>query len=194
MAAEYHHGNLRKALLEEAENILVTEGIGKLSVRRLADTVGVSRSALYHHFKDKNSLLCAITTQQFQRWDQNREAILQQEHTSCELIRAIVESYLSSALETPALYNLMFGETLWLQSQPSEELQQVASHSFQKWVELIDRLQQQGFIEDNQPALRMAQISWAMMHGLARLLIDGVYVDRKQIAEMSQAVSSLLAK
>ena len=50
----YHHGDLRSALLDAAATRIENQGIEGLSLRKLADDVGVSRSALYHHFRDKN--------------------------------------------------------------------------------------------------------------------------------------------
>ncbi len=194
MSQIYHHGNLRHALLEEASAILQNEGIERLSVRKLADNLGVSRSALYHHFKDKNALLSAITAQQFEKWDAEQDKVCRSGLTHSDLIQAIVHSYLSNALSRAALYNLMFGETLWQKNQADDNLKTIASLSFQRWVERIEGWQKAGYIDGNQPPLRLAQVSWGMMHGLARLLIDGIYVDEKQIDEMSIAVSSLLAK
>ena len=51
----YHHGDLRAALLEAAAQRIESQGVDALSLRKLADDVGVSRSALYHHFRDKNA-------------------------------------------------------------------------------------------------------------------------------------------
>jgi len=54
---KYHHGDLRTTLLEVAGEMLKESGIEEVSLRKLAARVGVSRTAPYHHFKDKNALL-----------------------------------------------------------------------------------------------------------------------------------------
>ena len=69
----YHHGDLRSSLLEAAKAMLSESGIEGLSLRKLADRVGVSRTAPYHHFKDKNELLCAIAQEGFDHWHSNAE-------------------------------------------------------------------------------------------------------------------------
>ncbi len=56
----YHHGDLKSVLLDETARILREEGEDALSLRRLAANIGVSRTAPYHHFRDKQSLLCAV--------------------------------------------------------------------------------------------------------------------------------------
>ena len=192
MASVYHHGNLRQALLGEADRIIETDGIDALSVRKLADNVGVSRTALYHHFRDKNALLSAITEAQFSHWGKQLTEVLDDQAPIEEQIKVFAKQYLYGATERPAHYNLMFGKPIWKSGEPSESLTEISRATFQNYVILIKRWQDLGAIEAAIPPLQLAQVSWGMLHGLARLLIDGVYVDHKQIEEMSDAVTRLL--
>ena len=66
----YHHGDLRAQLLDVAARLLREEGEEGLSMRRLAQELGVSRTAPYHHFSDKHSLLCGIAEEGFRRFRQ----------------------------------------------------------------------------------------------------------------------------
>lgn len=68
--ARYHHGDLHSTLLREANRLLDEDGIDGLSLRKLAERAGVSRTAPYHHFRDKNVLLCALATQAFSQLDE----------------------------------------------------------------------------------------------------------------------------
>src|SRR5688500_13049468 len=61
----YHHGNLRRALLDEALVIVRAEGVEGLTLREIAPRLGVSRAALYRHFADKRALLTAVATEGF---------------------------------------------------------------------------------------------------------------------------------
>src|SRR6187455_3628718 len=61
----YHHGNLRRALLDEALTTIRTEGVDGLTLREIGARVGVSRTALYRHFADKRALLSAVATEGF---------------------------------------------------------------------------------------------------------------------------------
>ena len=66
--SKYHHVNLRQSLLLAAKELIAEHGIEALSLRKLADKVGVSRTAAYHYFIDKNDLLCALAANGFRRW------------------------------------------------------------------------------------------------------------------------------
>src|SRR5215475_6223629 len=59
-AKPYHHGDLRRALLDEALRTIQTHGVEQLKLRTVGERLGVSRSALYRHFADKQSLLAAV--------------------------------------------------------------------------------------------------------------------------------------
>ncbi|MGH7505176.1 MAG: TetR/AcrR family transcriptional regulator [Longimicrobiales bacterium] len=61
----YHHGNLRRALLDEALVIIGAEGVDGLTLREIVARVGVSRTALYRHFADKRALMTAVATEGF---------------------------------------------------------------------------------------------------------------------------------
>src|SRR4051812_41503442 len=61
----YHHGNLRRALLDEALATIRAEGVSGLTLREIGTRVGVSRTALYRHFADKRALLSAVATEGF---------------------------------------------------------------------------------------------------------------------------------
>ena len=61
----YHHGNLRRALLDEAVATIRAEGVDGLTLREIGARLGVSRTALYRHFADKRALLAAVATEGF---------------------------------------------------------------------------------------------------------------------------------
>src|SRR4051812_11425575 len=77
----YHHGNLRRALLDEALATIRAEGVDGLTLREIGARLGVSRTALYRHFADKRALLTAVATEGFRAlrerlvaaWDGGRD-------------------------------------------------------------------------------------------------------------------------
>lgn len=188
----YHHGDLRLTLLNSATDIIRQGGVESLSMRKLADQVGVSRTAPYHHFKDKNELLCAIAEQGFLLQDQ---AVQQMPNdnpqlTAAALFEQYVLAYIRFANEHPETYDLMFGREIWKTGAPTESLKTTSKNSFRIWVEWIEQLQQQGLFDSQEPALRIAQASWAALHGLCRLFNDGIYVNRDDL----EAIASTSAK
>lgn len=188
--ARYHHGDLHATLLQEANRLLNEQGIEGLSLRKLAERAGVSRTAPYHHFKDKNALLCALATQAFGQLDEMIHRQLQ-EGGGKENIQSFVREYLRYATEHPEQYELMFGRTIWKVGQPTEELKKVAYTSFRHYALGLGKLFQ-GRLPANTDPLRIAQASWATVHGLCRLLIDGIYVNREDMEAVSEQSIALI--
>lgn len=191
----YHHGDLRSTLVEAASSMLKDSGIDGLSLRKLADKVGVSRTAPYHHFKDKNELLCAIAEQGFARWQQDASEIFARNDLSAkDKYRLFIRGYIAYAADNPELYDLMFGRTIWKQNSATQNLRDVAYPSFQRQVEMTKHWQQQGLMPASEDTLRLAQVTWGTIHGIARLLIDGIYADRNHIDQMCDCAVNLFCR
>ncbi|NVK58124.1 MAG: TetR/AcrR family transcriptional regulator [Alteromonadaceae bacterium] len=192
----YHHGDLRTALVDAASQRIEREGIAALSLRKLADDIGVSRSALYHHFRDKNALLNAVAARGFDQWlsmTQDRDQA--QNIKAHERLKQFVHGYIRWAIAHPQLYDIMFGRPIWKHKLADEELKEIAFPAFQYMLNLISDWQQQGLLLQNEPALRQTQVIWATLHGLAKLIIDGVYDDSAHIDDMCNcAVAMLLSQ
>lgn len=192
--ARYHHGDLRAALLREAGVLLREQGVEGLSLRRLAERAGVSRTAPYHHFEDKNALLCALAEEGFRRLDALMDGVDLAGGDRETALRHFVHGYLNFAIEDPEQYELMFGRTLWKAGRPTPSLKQVAYDCFRRYVERVDTAEQRARLPAGAEPLRVAQASWATLHGLCRLLLDGIYVDRGDMEAVSnQAVQLMLA-
>ncbi|WP_286236903.1 TetR/AcrR family transcriptional regulator [Neptuniibacter halophilus] len=192
----YHHGDLRGTLLAAATDIIAEGGVESLSIRRLADRVGVSRTAPYHHFKDKNALLCAIAEQGFEQQDALVESIAANpdQLTARELFERYVLTYIRFADEQKETYDLMYGRDIWKSGAPTESLQQISKNCFRNWLKWVEVLQQQGIFDPEQPTLRVAQSSWAALHGLCRLFNDGIYLDRADIDEIARNSVQMLIR
>ena len=175
--SSYHHGDLQSALLDVADDMLRSDGIDGLSLRKMALAAGVSRTAPYHHFRDKHALLCSLAERGFKALAELLEACRQQgQDDPKQAVTSLVERYLAFATDHPHRYELMFGRTIWQQGQATESLKTVAYDSFQLYLSLID----EWFgtrLDEQTPVLRVAQATWASLHGLCRLYIDGVYAD-----------------
>lgn len=187
----YHHGDLRQSLQQAAVEIIRDGGIEALSMRKLADKVGVSRSAPYHHFADKHELLCAIAEQGFALQGQAVAAGMNSGESVLLQMRRFVKEYVGWAVEHPQYYNLMFGGDIWQSSTVPETFKQCSHRYFRQYVERVESWQNQGLISNKIEALRFAQVSWSTMHGLARLIIDGIYVDRKALDVMCETAADM---
>ncbi len=193
----YHHGDLRSALLQEANVMLKESGIDGLSLRQLAERVGVSRMAPYHHFRDKHDLLCALATEGFRELDRLIDRASPQASAVKDLqttLAGFVRDYLRFAIDNPDRYELMFGRPIWKGSHPSAELKETAFACFRHYADRISALLGQQRLPKGSKPLRLAQASWATLHGLCRLMIDGIYVNQADMEEVShEAVRLMLA-
>ena len=187
----YHHGDLRQALLRSARQLIGEAGIDNLSLRRLAERAGVSRTAPYHHFSDKNDLLCAIAAEGFRRRHQTAAAGFDDmAKTMLEKFHDYVNGYVQFAVDNPEEYELMFGRSIWKQQNSTEELRDVAYPCFQHQVDMIRFWQNCGVISGDN-ALRSAQVIWGALHGIAKLYIDGIYTDTAQIEEVTHCAINM---
>jgi len=192
---KYHHGDLRHSLLIAATTMINENGVEGLSLRKLAEQVGVSRTATYHHFTNKHDLLCAVAAQGFCSWREIEQEIFSNTSLAIhERYRQFVFRYIDFAAKNPALYDLMFGSTLWKDGKSNKDLRDIAYPVFQKQVEMTQTWQENNILPKGANTLRLAQVTWGTMHGIARLLIDGVYADAASIEEMCEcAVNVFLA-
>ena len=182
-SSSYHHGNLRQTLLLAAAEIISENGIESLSLRKLAEMVGVSRTAAYHYFQDKNDLLCAIAANGFRRWQMSLNQLESNSLPERDKFEQYILGYIAFATNNPEEYELMFGRCIWKQSKCTQELQDISHATFQHQVEMIAHWQSTGLvIGDN--SLRSAQIIWGTLHGIAKLFIDGVYTDVNRVEEI----------
>ncbi len=189
----YHHGDLRRALIEAAARLMRDEGIDGLSLRKLADQVGVSRMAPYHYFPDKHALLCALAALGFQDLTALIEAVRIEPGARLDKdLRRFVRAYIHFATTHPEQYELMFGRTIWKNGVATPELRAVAWQSFRRYVERVRELASAGTGRRSTRSLRVAQASWATLHGLCRLLIDGIYLDRSDMEAVSDEAVRLL--
>ncbi len=189
--SSYHHGDLRQALLQEAASLLREEGEDALSMRRLAARAGVSRTAPYHHFRDKQDLLCAIAEEGFRQFDEVLRASYRADAGLRQQLRIFVDCYVDFAINRPEYYDLMFGGRLWQTSSVSDTLVQVGHRSFRDHIEQVRRWQALAGVEDGPDPLRVAQVTWSTLHGMSRLLIDGIYVERAAIDSISATAADM---
>ncbi|HET8704683.1 MAG TPA: TetR-like C-terminal domain-containing protein, partial [Pseudomonadales bacterium] len=105
-----------------------------------------------------------------------------------EGLKQLIYSYVHFAADNPELYDLMFGRMIWKTGSPTESLKQTAFAAFKKYVEKTASL------NANKNTLRVAQVSWATLHGICKFIIDGIYVNRDDLdAICDQALTMLLA-
>ena len=170
-ARPYHHGDLRRALLDEALATIRAEGVEGLTLREIGTRLGVSRTALYRHFADKRALLAAVATEGFRTLRQQLVTAWEEGGRGREAFEAMGVAYIRFAVANPAHYRVMFGG--FVGPQPSEpELAAEAAGAFQALVDALAALQGDAVMRP-EDTVKMARFVWAVVHGVAMLGIDG---------------------
>ncbi|MHC4960378.1 MAG: TetR/AcrR family transcriptional regulator [Planctomycetota bacterium] len=170
--ASYHHGDLKRALLQAASDLLEAGGPSAVTLRAAARRVGVSHAAPYRHFADKDSLLAAVATDAFHAL--RTELIASAgplDRTPSRRIVAAGRAYVAFALAHPSRYALMFGPQIEGRDQQLD-LAKARSEAFDILVELVTAGQHEGELVDGDPKA-LALFAWSTVHGLAQLLVDG---------------------
>src|SRR5271170_7676947 len=108
----YHHGDLRRAVIETALQLVTEEQDWTFSLREVARRAGVSHRAPYNHFPEKLDLLAAVAAVGFERLRDGMVRAITGIDGAEALVVAIVRTYVRVGLENPALYRLMFGPAL----------------------------------------------------------------------------------
>lgn len=188
-AKTYHHGDLRRTLLNEAALMIREEGEAGLSMRGLASRAGVSRTAPYHHFKDKQDLLCSVAEEGFNRYI--KVLSLAEGDFTEQGLQKFVLGYLEFATCNTEYYDLMFSSQLWKSDDITESLKSQAHGSFRFYLEQVRGWQKQGLIDPELDVLRYSQVSWSTLHGMSRLIIDGVYPNLEAIGPMCEHAATM---
>ena len=139
----YHHGNLRRALLDEALATIRAEGVDGLTLREIGARLGVSRTALYRHFADKRALLAAVATEGFRTLRQQLVTAWEEGGRGRAAFESMGVAYVRFAVANPSHYRVMFGG--FVDPDACEpELAAEAAGAFQALVDALAALQRDG--------------------------------------------------
>jgi len=164
----YHHGNLRRALLDAALDMFASRGAFDFTLRELAREAGVTHNAPYRHFAGKAELLAALREEGFAELALAARAGLEASDDPRERIRALGEAYVRFALQRPHHFRLMLGNPLGEEGPPPE-----SGNAFAMLRATIEDGRARGVIRDDLSARELAVAAWALVHGLASLVVTG---------------------
>jgi AcrR family transcriptional regulator len=189
----YHHGALRQAIVDEAFRALEKEGLEALSLRGLAASVGVSKTAPYRHFSDKRELLMTLAAEGFGALADALEAALAGMEVASSGtdgsrgsptagLRVLFRAYLQFATSRSALYRLMFSRLGF--SLHSEKCRINSERALGFLVRAVEQAHAGGW-RSVQETNALVLSLWAEVHGWAGLLIEDLVpsnVDKSVVA------------
>jgi len=166
----------RDDVLDVAEDLLSREGAQGLSVRRIAQALGVSRQIVYSRFAGKPDLVRALQHEGFRRLTGRLTAVEGSPGTTDYLV-AMAQAYRDSANASPALYEVMFGRPI-PEFSPETRDREVAAASFKPVVDACrDWLKAHDQPSTDEVSLSLARRVWAATHGVVSLEIAGLLGD-----------------
>ena len=165
-ARPYHHGDLRRALLQASVQLIAQTGPEGFTLREVARMAGVSHNAPYRHFRDKESLLAAVAAQGFGQLTRSLQQHAGRHRKAFERFFAAGEGYVAFALRWPQHFAVMFDAAPPREHHP--ELAAAASQAFGVLLGHIVECQQEGSFPAGD-ARRLALVAWSLVHGIAKL-------------------------
>ena len=184
MRDRYHHGALKDALLKRAMQVIESEGLDSLSLRGLADAIGVSKTAPYRHFASKHALLTSVAAEGFrllaetlERAEQDpgpesgdgRNSSAGSSGGASAALDRLALAYIEFALGNPAMYRLMFSKYGFTLESPQCRLN--SDRAFSVLVRIAGKRMSEGWHAGEDPGSVILSV-WALVHGWAGLLND----------------------
>lgn len=188
---DYHHGDLKQALIDTGIKVLKEEGVKGFSIRKVAKRIGVSHTACYRHYRNKETFLAGIAEQGFiLLYEKIKLATDHVPVESFEQLYKATEAYLIFGIENKEYLDVMFGI---VPHEPYPHLAESAGRAFQQLVQLIEACDEVGLLKDDS-SLELAFAVWPMLHGLTLLVVEGHIrlIDDDPVKRMRASLNRLL--
>lgn len=186
---QYHHGDLESAFISTARKLIRRHGVEHLSLRQVAQEIGVSPSAAYHYFPDRDSLLSAVGFALFEELADFQENQLARVKGSSmkaarDRFRALGFTYFEWALKEPHFFNLMFSDFCLIESKPDNSRE--GNRAFVNLSKCLDDLMLSG-VMDKKMRPYGELMSWSLVHGATSLIVSG-HLDPEQFETVLDAL------
>lgn len=198
-ARPYHHGDLRRALIEAALALVTEEQDWTFSLREVARRAKVSHNAPYNHFPEKQDLLIAVAAAGFEKLEQRMAASVAGVNAAEKALLACGKAYIECGLENPALYRLMFGPAL-AKSKGGRPVEALSAGNGAKAVleGVILRGARSGVfaVSPDNPLDQAGVVffAWSVVHGLTTLLLDDFAETELKLDDLVKQIERVVLK
>ncbi|MFC1707737.1 TetR/AcrR family transcriptional regulator, partial [Planctomycetota bacterium] len=168
----YHHGDLRAALVEAALLMVEQGGPKAVTLRGAARMAGVSQTAPYRHFEDKQALLAAVAEEGFRALGAEiGKAAAPLAQDPLERLRALAVAYVCFAAEHPSSFRVMYDPETADRSAHTA-LAEASNRVFSGIVATVEECQEMGLLR-RKSVFDNVVVAWSALHGLASLIVEG---------------------
>ena len=177
----YHHGDLRRSLIQAGLQVLAERGVDALTLREVARRAKVSQAAPYHHFADKADLVSAIVQHGFEDFAEALRAGADDVGGGAlQRLTGMGLAYVRFAVANPNLFRLLFRPELrggMREGPAAEAMARAGSAAYQVFLDAVTAAVEEGSVQGSTEDVAVAALS--IVHGLSTLLVDGP-VDLRQ--------------
>ena len=168
----YHHGDLRRALLDAAIKLVSERGLPALTLREVARKVGVTHAAPYHHFPTREALLDALAHEAFAALDDATARALVGIDAPGERLFVTGQAYADFAMAHPELLQIMFRRQPAPTAPPDPELLAASARAYAHLHDAVVACQAAALAPPGDP-YQVALVAWSVVHGFAKLWVEG---------------------
>lgn len=166
--ATYHHGNLRRELLDAALALFRARGTLEFTMRELAREAGVSHNAPYRHFAGKAELVAALREEGFAELALSCQSAVAREEGHRARVRALGEAYVRFAVDHPDWFRVML-----LHTPGAGAPDHARGRAFEMLEGSVEAGRAAGAFRSDLSTREITLTAWAIVHGLASLVVEG---------------------
>ncbi|MFM1789561.1 MAG: hypothetical protein RLZZ12_910 [Actinomycetota bacterium] len=189
--SDYHHGDLSHAAVRVARNLVDSEGLNSLGIRRVAELAGVSPAALYRHFENLEQLKAEVSAQiriemgEYLKARRDRVILSRNlARNAIDRFEALGEAYIEFARKHPRLFEIAF---LHCEEKPISEFSDLAWELLQESIKELDQVS----LLDKKIESAAPMIAWSSVHGLAVLVAQRAILQREQDKALRQIMTGV---
>jgi len=185
----YHHGDLKSQLIREGLKLLDSEGYDGFSLRKAARLCGVSQTALYRHFKNKDELIGAITRQALEAFGERLEnAVAKHPGKPLAQLKEMGVAYVRFFAENPEYLRLLFLSDIRLKLRFTQDMAEKKHlDSFRVLYDAAARYKE-AFPEASFTQDELIVYCWGLVHGISTLIAAGELLDSEEMLSTAEKV------
>lgn len=170
---EQQKAELRETILAAARQIVLRQGFGALSIRKLAESIGYAPGTIYLYFKNRDELVRELCIQGFAELSEQLASVAETADPK-ERLSALLHAYADFAIHNPETYRLSFMEDpkfaeAMMRAAPLESEHGAGRRAFTLIVETVGALKRSGGVRTEEDEVLLAEVFWTSIHGVVSL-------------------------